>query len=175
MKWGNVLVLLAVSSIVVLMGFGLTRNTDELPSPLVGNPAPGFALSTLDGDTAVSLATLEGRPMVVNFWASWCLGCLEEHPDLVRAWNRFGDRGLVMIGIVYQDSPRNARDYIRKHGGGWTQLLDPGSRTAIDYGVYGIPETFFIDRSGTISHKHIGPVTDSVLTSEIGKILEAEP
>lgn len=178
MNWANVLVLLALSLLLALFGFGLTRDADEIPSPLVGSAAPAFELSALDGDSAVSMEEMRGGPVVVNFWASWCLGCIEEHPALVRAWRRFGgDGGLHMVGIVYQDSPPNARNYLRRYGGGWPQLLDPGSRTAIDYGVYGVPETFFVDRTGTVSHKHIGPVTDSILTAEIEKILvsEAEP
>lgn len=172
MSWGNALVMLGVLSLVGLLGFGLTIDDDRLPSPLVGMPAPDFRLADLEGGPDVSLEAFRGRPVVVNFWASWCLGCIEEHPDLVRAWRRYGDGGdLVMIGIVYQDTPSNARRYLERHGGGWIQLLDPRSRTAIDYGVYGIPETFFIGRDGVVSHKHIGPVTDGLLTTEIERIL----
>ena len=174
MKVGNGLVLLAVISILGLLGFGLTRDASQLPSPLVGKPAPTFELTALDGDTVVSLRALEGRPVVLNFWASWCLGCIEEHPALVRAWNDYRDRGIAVVGVIYQDTPANARRYVRRYGGGWPQLVDPGSRTAIDYGVYGIPETFFIDGTGTVSHKHIGPVTDSILSAEIGRMLADE-
>lgn len=173
MRWGSAVTWVAVLAVLGLLGFGLTRDANELPSPLVGNPAPGFELIDLEGDTVVSLAALEGRPVVVNFWASWCLGCIEEHPALVRAWRRFETRGVMMVGVVYQDSPANARRYLTRHGGGWPQLVDPGSRAAIDYGVYGIPETFFVGRDGIIAHKHIGPVTDSVMATEIRKILAA--
>lgn len=175
MRWGSAVTWMAVLSVIGLLGFGLTRDANELPSPLVGNSAPGFELVDLEGDTAVSLTGLEGRPVVVNFWASWCLGCIEEHPALVRAWRRFEGQDVMMVGVVYQDSPANARRYIDRHGGGWPQLVDPGSRTAIDYGVYGIPETFFVGRDGVIAHKHIGPVTDSVMTTEIRKMLAAGP
>lgn len=175
MSWGNGLVMLSVLSLVGLLGFGLTVDDDRLPSPLVGAPAPDFRLADLEGGPDVALEEFRGRPVVVNFWASWCLGCIEEHPDLVRAWRRYGDGDLEMIGIVYQDTPSNARRYLERHGGGWTQLLDPGSRTAIDYGVYGIPETFFIGRDGIVSHKHIGPVTDAVLTTEIERLLAEAP
>lgn len=171
MKLWNVAVLLTVTSLVFLMGFGLTRNDDYLPSPLVGEPAPAFSLEVLDEDRRVSLDDLKGRPVVVNFWASWCLACIEEHPVLIRAWQRYRDRGVEMVGIVYQDTPENARQYIEKHGGGWTQLLDPKSRAAIDFGVYGVPETFFIGVGGTIIHKHLGPVTDSLMTDQIESML----
>lgn len=171
MNWRNGLVLLAVLSLLALLGFGLTVDDDTLPSPLVGTAAPDFRLADLDGGADVSLADLRGRPVVVNFWASWCLACIQEHPALLRAWQRYESRDVAMIGVVYQDTPANARRYVEERGGGWTQLLDPGSRTAIDYGVYGVPETFFIGRDGVVSHKHIGPVTDAVLTEAIEEIL----
>lgn len=173
MKWTNVLIPVAVVSIIALLGFGLTLNPDDVPSPLVGEAAPSFALRTLEDSTTLSLAGLEGRPVVVNFWASWCLACIQEHPALVRAWERYRDQGVEMLGVVYQDTPDNARRYMRERGGDWTQLLDPGTRTAIDFGVYGIPETFFIDRDGIITHKHIGPVNDDIMYVEIEALLRA--
>lgn len=172
MRWRDALTLVAVMGIVALLGFGLTRNPNDVPSPLVGTLAPAFELESLDGGAKIGLADLGGRPVVLNFWASWCLACIQEHPALVRAWERYRDQGVEMLGVVYQDTPGNARRYIRERGGGWTNLLDPGTRTAIDYGVYGIPETFFIDEAGLITHKHIGPVTDEVLTREIDALLE---
>lgn len=172
MNWHNTLVLAVVLGLVALLGFGLTRNPDDLPSPLVGEPAPAFSLPTLDGEETVSLADLSDRPVVVNFWASWCLACIQEHPALVRAWRRYRDRGVEMVGILYQDTPENARRYIRKRGGSWTQLLDPGTRTAIDFGVYGVPETFFIDAQGRVAHKHVGPVYDELLTNQIETLLQ---
>lgn len=174
MSWRNGLVLLAVLSLVALLGFGLTVDDDTLPSPLVGAPAPDFRLADLDGGPQVSLADLQGRPVVVNFWASWCLACIQEHPALTRAWQRYEASDVAIIGVVYQDTPANARRYLEERGGGWTQLLDPGSRTAIDYGVYGIPETFFIGRNGIVSHKHIGALTDAVLSEEIEGLLRRD-
>jgi cytochrome c biogenesis protein CcmG, thiol:disulfide interchange protein DsbE len=170
MKLRDVLVLAGIASLVALLGFGLARNPDSIPSPLVGEPAPSFDLAELDGGALVSLDGLSGRPVIVNFWASWCLACIQEHPVLVRAWRKYEGR-VEMVGIVYQDTPANARKYLEQYGGSWIQLLDPGTRTAIDYGVYGIPETFFIDREGRITHKHIGPVTDQLMTSEIEALL----
>lgn len=175
MKLRDALVLAGIASLVVLMGLGLGRNLDDIPSPLVGQSAPSFDLAELNGGAPVSLDGLAGRPVIVNFWASWCLACIQEHPVLVRAWRRY-ERRVEMIGIIYQDTPANARKYLEQYGGGWVQLLDPGTRTAIDYGVYGIPETFFIDREGRITHKHIGPVTDQLMTSEIAALLvESDP
>ncbi|MFV2008184.1 MAG: TlpA family protein disulfide reductase [Longimicrobiales bacterium] len=172
MKWKNWLTMIAVTAFVVLLAFGLTRRSDFLPSPLVGQASPGFSLPVLDEDRTASMDEFEGRPVVVNFWASWCLACIQEHPVLVRAWQRYAERGVEMVGIVYQDSPANARRYIEKYGGGWLQLLDPNSRAAIDFGVYGVPETFFIQPDGIIAHKHLGPVTDALMTELIEGMLE---
>ncbi|GMR12158.1 MAG: TlpA disulfide reductase family protein [Gemmatimonadota bacterium] len=172
MKWTNWLSMIAVISLVVLLAFGLTRRSDFLPSPLVGETTPGFSLPVLDEDRTVSLDELQGRPVVVNFWASWCLACIQEHPVLVRAWERYAGQGVEMVGIVYQDTPANARRYIEKYGGGWLQLLDPRSRAAIDFGVYGVPETFFIRPDGIIAHKHLGPVTDTLMTELIEGMME---
>ena len=171
MNWRNWTVLLVVVSLVGLMGFGLTRDADLLPSPLVGDVAPPFTLQALDEDRQVSLSDFEGRPVVINFWASWCLACIQEHPVLVRSWERYRGEGVAMVGIIYQDTPGNARRYLEEHGGGWTQLLDPGSRAAIDFGVYGVPETFFIRPDGVIAHKHVGPVTDALMRQQIEPML----
>jgi len=173
MRWTKVLMPVLVVSIIGLLGFGLTVNPDDVPSPLVDEAAPAFALLSLDDSAMVSLEGLKGRPVVVNFWASWCLACIQEHPALVRAWERYSSQGVEILGVLYQDTPENARRYIRERGGGWTQLLDPGTRTAIDYGVYGVPETFFIDRDGVIAHKHIGPVDDEVMYVQIESILRS--
>jgi len=162
MKWKNWLTMIAVTAFVVLLAFGLTRRSDFLPSPLVGQASPGFSLPVLDEDRTASMDEFEGRPVVVNFWASWCLACIQEHPVLVRAWQRYAERGVEMVGIVYQDSPANARRYIEKYGGGWLQLLD----------LYGVPETFFIQPDGIIAHKHLGPVTDALMTELIEGMLE---
>lgn len=160
-----------VVALVGLFGYGLTRDASLIPSPLVGQPAPDFRLERLEAADSVALTDLRGKAVVINFWASWCLACKQEHPSLVRAWERYRDQGVELVGVVYQDTRANASAYLEKHGGGWIQLMDPKTRTAIDYGVYGIPETFFIDRSGVITHKHIGPVDDHVLRIEVERLL----
>jgi cytochrome c biogenesis protein CcmG, thiol:disulfide interchange protein DsbE len=172
MNWRKLLVLAAVTAFVVLLGFGMSRKSDFIPSPLVGEVAPMFTLPVLAEDRTVSMADLAGQPVVVNFWASWCLACIEEHPVLNRAWKRYSAEGLQMLGVVYQDTPDNAVGYLEKYGGDWTQLVDPKSRAAIDFGVYGVPETFFIRRDGVITHKHLGPVTDALMAEKIGELLQ---
>ncbi len=161
---------LVVVSTAALLGFALGRDPSLIKSPLLGHRAPGFALRTLDGKGAIRLSELRGHVVVVNFWASWCIGCIEEHPNLFAAWQRFGDDGVVFLGVLYQDTPANARGFLKQLGAGWPTLLDPGGRTALRYGVYGIPETFFIGRDGRIGYKQIGPSSYELLVQQIERL-----
>jgi cytochrome c biogenesis protein CcmG/thiol:disulfide interchange protein DsbE len=156
--------------IVVLLAFGLTRNPRIVESPLEKGLAPAFALQTLDGDT-LRLEDLRGQPVVLNVWASWCLACIGEHPLLVEASKTYGPQGLRIVGLVYQDNKDNALAWMQDRGGDWKNVLDPGSRTAIEYGLLGVPETFFIGRDGRILHKQIGPITPQVLAEWIPKLM----
>lgn len=155
-----------------LLGFGLTRDARQLPSALVGQPAPAFAAPTLDGDSLRSEA-LRGEVVVLNFWASWCIPCRQEHGVLRRAERRYADDPVRIVGVVYQDRPDAARRFMRQLGGAWPSVLDPGSRIAIDYGVYGVPETFFLAPDGTVAKKQIGPVTAAVVEATVDSLLAA--
>jgi len=170
MKWKRFALPLAGLPIVALLAYGLTRDAKLVPSPLPGRAAPDFALTTLTGDT-LRLADLRGQVVVLNFWASWCIPCLQEHPLLVAADERWRDQGVRIVGVVYQDTPTNARDWLRERGGSWRHVLDTHSRLAIEYGLFGVPETYFIDRHGVIAYKHIGPLSADVLASWITKLL----
>jgi cytochrome c biogenesis protein CcmG/thiol:disulfide interchange protein DsbE len=159
--------------VVALLAWGLTRDANTIKSPLIGARAPDFALETSDGKP-LRLADLRGKVVVMNFWASWCLACEAEHPFLVRAEQQYANADVQILGVVYQDTRSNAMRYMRERGGGWPNLMDPGSRVAIEYGVYGVPETFFIDRDGTIAYKQIGPVNRDILDTWIQRLL-AQP
>jgi cytochrome c biogenesis protein CcmG/thiol:disulfide interchange protein DsbE len=161
---------LAMLPIIALLGWGLTRDARLVPSTLPGRPAPEFTLVTLDGDT-LALAALRGKVVLLNFWASWCLACIDEHPLLVDAQRRWGPEGLQILGVVYQDTRSNAQRWFRERGGDWPNVLDAGSRVAINYGLFGVPETFFIDRRGMVAHKQIGPVTAAVLATLVPRLL----
>ncbi len=156
--------------VLLALGVGLTRDPSRIVSPLVGRAAPDFRIQALDGRW-VRLADYLGHPVVLNFWASWCPPCRDEAPLLADAAATYGPNGLVVLGVVFQDSPDAARAFMAGFGQRYPGLIDPGGRTALDYGVGGIPETFFIGRDGTIVAKQIGPVTDSSLRADIDAIL----
>ncbi len=163
--------LLPIVFLAGIFGFGLGRDPTRSPSVLVGKPAPDFALRDLRTGKVITLASLRGHPVVVNFWATWCPPCLEEHPNLFAAWQRFGDDGVVFLAVLYQDSPRNGLRFMQETGSDWPALDDPGGRTALAFGVTGPPETYFISPDGTIAFKEYGPSSYTLLATEIQRLL----
>ncbi len=154
----NALVIVALVGLIVVLALGFRRDARDIRSAVVGKPAPAFDLASLDGTGRVSLAQHRGKVVVVNFFASWCVPCREEHPALVRAWERYRTSDVVMIGVLYQDSPDNGRDFVRRLGTTWPTAVDEDGRTALAFGVFGIPETFFVRPDGVIAGRHIGPI-----------------
>lgn len=173
MNWSRAALGLGIAlSIIALLGFGLTRDPTAFPSPLPGTTAPTFALPVMETGELVDLADLAGEVVVLNFWASWCVPCRYEHADLVASAGRYQTRGVRFYGLLYQDTPRNAGTFIEEMGGvNYPTLLDEGSRTAISYGVTGVPETFVIDRDGTIVFKYNGPISLRQLEAVIEPLL----
>lgn len=168
-----VLTLVPIVAFALLLASGLGRDPSELPSALIADRAPAFSLPELGGQGDISGPT-EGQVFVVNFWASWCLECHEEHDALVAAWERYRERGVVFVGVVFEDTEGGALAYASEKDGDWPLVMDPGSRTAIAYGVFGVPETFVIGSDGTIEAKTVGEVTYSWLTEEIDRALRTE-
>jgi cytochrome c biogenesis protein CcmG/thiol:disulfide interchange protein DsbE len=158
--------LLFVVPLVVLLVVNLDRDPHVVASPLVGRPAPDFALRPLDGGEPIALSALRGRPVVVNFWATWCIPCLQEHPLLVEAARTLGSR-VQFLGVVYEDGEPEVRSFLARRGSAYPSLLDPESKTAIAYGVFGVPETFFIDGEGRIAAKHMGPLDEESLGAKL--------
>jgi cytochrome c biogenesis protein CcmG, thiol:disulfide interchange protein DsbE len=161
------LVLLALLGVVLLARAPIASPT------AVGAVAPDFSLADLDGNP-LHLAELRGRPVVVNFWASWCGPCVEEFPLLREAAARHAADGLVVVGIVYQDRSEAARDFMARNGATWASAMDPGERVASAYGILGPPETFFIGRDGTIVARQFGQFSASSLDDKLAAIIHEE-
>ena len=165
-----------VATILVAAAFGTRFGTDAtvVDSPLIGQPISDVTLPYLEKDGRLSLRSLEGDIVVVNFWASWCVPCRSEHDDLVATAQAYTDRDVTFIGIVYQDDPDQAIKFLDELGRGYDHLTDPGSTAAIDFGVFGIPETFFIDRDGTVVAKITGESDAQLLSETLDQILAGE-
>ncbi|MFW6078669.1 MAG: TlpA family protein disulfide reductase [Gemmatimonadota bacterium] len=173
---------LLVVPVVALFAYGLTRDPNVVRTTLTGRDAPNFSLATMapppgaglvgERPDTVRLSELHGRVVVINFWASWCLACRDEHEALSAAARAYYDEGVRFYGILYQDRPELARAWITRMGGqSYPTLLDPGSRTAIAYGLTGVPETIFIGPDGRVAHKQIGPVTRDLLRTQVESLL----
>ncbi len=166
--------LIPLAIFIVLAGFlavGLKLNPREVPSPLIGKPAPAFALAQLaEPAPPFSAAQMQGQVWVLNVWASWCVPCLAEHP-LVTQLAR--TPGVNLVGLNYKDKPEDAKAWLARHGNPYPIIaVDRDGRVGIDYGVYGVPETFIIDREGVIRHKQIGPITPEALRDKILPLLK---
>jgi cytochrome c biogenesis protein CcmG/thiol:disulfide interchange protein DsbE len=150
---------------------GLSLNPREVPSPLIGKPAPAFALPRLDDPTqTVKREDLLGKVWVMNVWASWCAPCREEHP-LVVAFAR--ERKVPVIGLNYKDRPGDARTWLERLGNPYAAtLIDFDGKVGIDFGVYGVPETFVIDAQGVVRFKHVGVLTRQVISQKIEPLLK---
>lgn len=166
--------LIPLALFVVLLGFlgvGLQLDPREVPSPLIGKPAPAFALPRLDAaDQTLRRDDLLGKVWVLNVWASWCAPCREEHPLLVE----FARRKLAPVyGLNYKDQRPAGLGFLRQLGNPYEQsVFDADGRVGIDYGVYGVPETFVIDKQGIIRFKHIGPLNPGVIRDKLEPLIK---
>lgn len=150
----------------VLMA-GLGRDM-TVRSPLVGRPAPAFSLRPVGGGNPIGTAELRGQPAVVNFWATWCVPCYQEHGVLTRAARTLEGR-VRFVGVVYEDSEENVQRFSREQGTSYPSLVDTEGRTAIAYGIFGVPESYFLDANGTIVSKYIGPLDEQTLAAGLAK------
>jgi cytochrome c biogenesis protein CcmG, thiol:disulfide interchange protein DsbE len=167
--------LIPLAIFLTLAGFllvGLNRDPREVPSPLIGKPAPEFALTRLDNEAqTIQRADLLGQVWMLNVWASWCVACREEHPLLVQYSKQ---KRLPIYGLNYKDQRADGQQWLSQFGNPYTaSLWDNAGRTGLDFGVYGVPETFIIDREGVIRLKHIGPLTPEVIRTRIEPMLKS--
>lgn len=152
--------------LVIFLGIGLNLNPKEVPSPLIGKPAPQFSLPSLsDPSKVISPKQMLGQVWLLNVWASWCVACRYEHPILIE----MAKKSLVpIIGLDYKDVRADGLNWLAQFGNPYQDsAFDEDGRVGIDYGVYGVPETFLIDKQGIIRLKHIGPITPEVITQKL--------
>ncbi|MEK9720974.1 MAG: DsbE family thiol:disulfide interchange protein [Quisquiliibacterium sp.] len=165
--------LIPLALFIGIAGFllrGLDRDPREIPSPLVNKPAPMVSLPVLTNpESSWSTAQMKGQVWLLNVWGSWCAGCRVEHPLL----NNLAARKLVtIVGMAWKDDPAASRDWLNRLGNPYSiNVMDRKGDAAIDWGVYGAPETFVIDKAGIIRHKHIGPLTADALQGQILPLL----
>jgi len=166
----TVVPLIVLVSLVLLLAMGLRRDPREIPSPLIGKPVPRFALAPVRGRAlGLASADLKGDVSLVNVFASWCVACRDEHPLLMQ----LGREGLVpMHGLNYKDRPEDAQKWLDDMGDPYTRTgADIDGRVGIDWGVYGVPETFIVARDGSIVYKHIGPLTPQILDETLRPLI----
>ncbi|HEX7706807.1 MAG TPA: redoxin family protein [Thermoanaerobaculia bacterium] len=164
---------IGIAIIAVVIGIlftGLGKNPNEIRSPLIGKTAPTFALREVGTGRTVDVSEFAGKPVVINFWATWCGPCWEEHPILV-ANARMLQPNVQFLGVVFQDEEEKILDFLRQRGSGYPTLVDDKGKTAIAYGVGGVPETFFLDSSGVIVAKHSGPLSADLLRENVQKVM----
>lgn len=166
----RLLPLLASVLLLVLLWLGLAQNPREIPSPLIGRPVPEFFLPALEGDAVLSHGDLHGEVSLVNVWASWCVSCRAEHPHLLA----LQQQGVRLVGLNYRDERVDALAYLEEFGNpyhliGW----DGDGRVGIEWGVYATPESFLIDKSGTVRYKHIGPLNQALLEQTLLPMIRA--
>lgn len=152
--------------LVVFLGIGLTRDPHEIPSPLIGKPAPDFSAPVLD-NPALQLTKKDmlGKVWLLNTWASWCVACRDEHPLLVEFSK---DKPLPIVGLDYKDKDQDGQKWLARFGNPYdVAIADRDGRIGINFGVYGVPESFLIDKAGVIRYKQIGPFTTEVLQNKL--------
>lgn len=161
---------LAVSAVLIgILYIGLGKDPHALDQVLVGRQAPAFALRPVGGTTPISTESLKGKPVVLNFWATWCVPCFEEHGTLMRGAQMYGN-DVQFLGVVFEDEEQKIASFLQQNGQSYPTVMDVGGKTSIAYGVGGVPETFFIDRSGKVVAKYEGPLSDQQLAGYVAQI-----
>jgi cytochrome c biogenesis protein CcmG, thiol:disulfide interchange protein DsbE len=161
---------IVAAALVGVLFLGLGTDPSEIRSPLIGKPAPMFALREVGTGRTVDVTQLKGKPLVINFWATWCGPCYEEHPVLV-ANARMLQPNVQFLGVVFQDEESKIQSFLQQRGSSYPTVVDDKGKTAIAYGVGGVPETFFLDANGVIVAKYAGPMSTEILQENIQKVM----
>lgn len=159
----------AALAVFILFAASCQKQEMAPPPPEKPKPAPAFSLSSIKGAT-VTLASLSGKPAMINFWATWCAACIKELPELERIQGLYRDRGLAVVLVNMQEKLEVARKHIEEHGYTMTALLDESGKTAEQYQVFGLPTTYFVDRKGMIRKTHMGELTAEIITDGLTAI-----
>lgn len=176
LRWKFVAVMAVIFSIVGIFAFGFTTDPKLVRSPLVKKLAPGFSVTRMGGTEEFSMAKMRGTPLVLNFWASWCVACREEAHVLQAAHLRYEkkEEKIRVIGIAIQDTEAAAMAFAKRFGKTYFLALDNASGDiSLNYGLYGVPETFFIDAQGRVAYKHVGAVTPELMLREVTRLIAA--
>ena len=161
---------IVTGALIALLFLGLGRDPKHIASPLIGKPAPPFTLKRAGSGESIDLTSLRGKPVVLNFWATWCAPCWEEHPILNETSRAHGDR-VQFLGVVFQDEETKILGFLQQRGAAYPTVVDDRGKTAIAYGVGGVPETFILDANGTIVVKHDGPISAEQLQSYLAEVM----
>ena len=163
--------MIIVAAVVAILFLGLGKDPAHIDSPLIGKPAPAFALKAVGSGETIDLAQYRGKPVIVNFWATWCRPCWDEHPVLTANAQMLGDK-VQFVGVVFADEESKIKSFLQQRGWAYPTLVDQAGKTAIAYGVGGVPETYFLDKNGTIVAKFAGPMSADDIQTNLQKALK---
>lgn len=167
MPWRRLAItLLIITPILALLAFGFTRDSRYIVSPLIAQPATPFTVTTFNGDK-LTLNDLRGKAVFLNFWASWCLPCRAEARDLEAAWQKVKDKNMVFLGVALQDTDKNSLEFLKEFNVTYPNGKDESGKIGVDYGTWGIPESFFIDPHGRITYKHVGGIRAALVIAKL--------
>lgn len=162
--------LIITAALVGVLAASFGKDPSHIDSPLIGKTAPAFALKEVGSGATIDVSQFRGKPVVINFWATWCQPCYEEHPVLV-ANARALQPDVQFVGVVFQDQESKIMDFLRQRGSAYPTLVDQAGKTAIAYGVGGVPETFFLDRTGKVVAKFEGAIDPDTLRQNVQKAM----
>lgn len=173
-RWSSIALWAIVISFMSFLGWGLVNSNATRPE--AGETAPGFEMQFFNGyeweaRPVAELSDLQGKVVIVNFWASWCVECRVEAHLLENTWRKYRDRDVVLVGITYADVEPNALEYLREYDVTYPNAPDLGTVISDDYEITGVPETFFIGKDGVISYVHLGPVSEQLIDGHIDRLL----